>query len=219
MTKVMNAGAGGALLTNDGRIAREVARRQPQPPGFAASARDFINALAWWSATRPGCYGALRTLRGLFRRDSIYSVVAPNPCLRQGGSQPCSSYVARLVGRQLQSLEANVAARQAVARVYAEELADVACVTFAPVVDGAEPAWIQFPIFVEDKEACYRYLLSRGVDLNWTFRYSCGVSYGVHHAPNSERAARTVLGLPTFPGLPFIEARRICQLLRDFARN
>ena len=95
--------------------------------------------------------------------------------------------MARLAGWQLKSLAANVACRQALGRVYTDELAGVHGLQLSKVTEGAEPAWIQFPIFVARKEACYQYLLRQGVDLNWTFRYSCGVTYQVRNAPNSGR--------------------------------
>ncbi len=59
-------------------------------------------------------------------------------------------------------------------------------------------------------------MLRHGIDLNWTFRYSCAPAYGLGDAPESERAARTLLGLPTYPSLATSAAARICKVLRDF---
>ena len=215
LTKVLNAGHGGALLTNNDAVAGKVASRQAGARS-SGSFLDFAKASAWWMATRPCAYGALRKARSLLRKDELYEVAVPNEQPPTDIFQSCSGYVARLAGRQIAALEANVAARQALARIYAGELGGVSRVTMPSVPEGAEPAWIQFPIFVEKKAACYDYLLKHGVDLNWTFRYSCGASYNVPHVPNAERAARTVLGLPTYPGLLAAEARRICDLLRRF---
>ena len=158
----------------------------------------------------------LRKARSLLRKDELYELAMPNEQPPTDIFQSCSGFVARLAGCQMDALKANVAARQALARVYASKLSGLSGVTMPSVPEGAEPAWIQFPIFVKNKAACYDFLLEHGVDLNWTFRYSCGVSYNCPNVPNAERAARTVLGLPTYPGLPEAGARRICDLLRRF---
>ncbi len=84
------------------------------------------------------------------------------------------------------------------------------------VPDGVQSAWIQFPASLEIKAAGYEYLLRQGVAVNWAFRYSCAGSYGMSDAPNSERAARSVSGLPNYPGLAVGKACRVSALLRKF---
>lgn len=219
LTKVINAGRGGALLTNDEEIARRIAAWQTTRLSVAQGVADSGRAVAWWVAMRPPVYAVLRQIQRLAQRDALYELVPPENKPPMADCTPCSEYVARLTGRQMEGLARIVAARQTLACLYASDLAGVAGIGIPPVPDGAEPVWMQFPIFVEKKEACYEYLLRRGVDLNWTFRYSCGASYNAPDTPNAERAARTVLGLPTYPGLSVREARRICELLRSFVRQ
>lgn len=219
LTKVVGVGRLGALLTNDDTIARNVSALQVAATHFVGNLVDFTGACAWWAATRPSVYGALRSARSLLQKDELYETVVPNGTFPADLFTGCSNYVAGLACRQMDALDANLSTRRDLARIYADELRDVNGIAMLGVPDGAEPAWMQFPIFVENKEACYRFLLNQGVDLNWTFRYSCGVSYNVRHTPNADRAARTVLGLPTYPGLPEQEVRRICDLLRRYAEK
>jgi perosamine synthetase len=218
MTKVVNAGRGGALLTNDEELARRIAAIQDDSFGLGASIADFAQVIGFWGATRPWIYAPLRHVRRWIKEDTSYEVVIPRGEPAHVFSR-CSSYVAGLAARQVGSLNSNVAARHELACIYADELAGLEKIRIPAVPVGAEPAWIQYPIFVERKKDCYEYLLNRGVDLNWTFRYSCGASYGVSTVPNAEQAARTILGLPTYPGLAPTEARRVCSLLRQFLNS
>ncbi len=219
LTKVAGVGRAGALLTNDDDIAGKVRALQAASAGTGGSLVDLAEASAWWVATRPSVYGALRMARGLVKQEALYEKVARNERPPSNDFRPCSNDVARLAIRQMSSLDSNLSARRALACLYADELRGVAGVAMPGVPEGAEPAWMQFPIFVKNKAACYRFLLKNGVDLSWTFRYSCAASYAVTKAPNAERAARTLLGLPTYPGLPTKAARRICELLRRFLRG
>jgi dTDP-4-amino-4,6-dideoxygalactose transaminase len=219
LTKVINAGRGGALLTNDERLAGTLGSFLGSGSALGGSVRDFAQAMGWWGVTRPWIYGPLRRARGWVREDTLHEIVVPNKKLPANAFGCCSGYLARLASRGMESLESNIARRQVLARIYTDELAGLDKIRQPVVPAGAEPAWIQYPIFVERKKDCYKHLVNRGVDLNWTFRYSCGASYGVRNAPNSERAARTVLGLPTYPGLEPAKARRICALLRLFVRS
>jgi dTDP-4-amino-4,6-dideoxygalactose transaminase len=218
LTKVVGAGRVGALLTNDDNLAEKVNALQPATADSRGGLLDLATACAWWAATRPSAYGALRKARAWLHKDELYEVVQLNGQTHEDGFESCSDYVAGLAACQMATLDSNLSTRRALACIYEEELRGMEGVVVPGVPVGAEPAWMQFPIFVDRKAACYRFLLAHGVDLSWTFRYSCGASYKVRNTPNAERAARTVLGLPTYPGLPAQEARRICEVLRCFSR-
>lgn len=216
LTKVVNAGRCGALLINNDSLAQQVASQYQQHRSRVQGLVDFAIATAWSTAMQPLPYAVLRRLRGMIRTDPLYEVVVPNRRPPPDSFACSSGFAAHLASIQIDRLRANVAARQALASLYASELAGIPGIRLCTIPEGAEPAWIQFPIFVEQKEACYRFLLRSGVDLNWTFRYSCGESYCIQTAPNAAKAARTLLGLPTYPGLSPTAAQRICVLLRRF---
>lgn len=218
LTKVVNAGRCGVLLTQHDYVADAVKSAAGNNDGLTESIVDAAYAAAWAFAMQHGVYGLARSVRGFLTEDPMNEYVAPTPMPRtlSGG---CSGYVARLVHHQLQSLEGNLQARQNLARIYAQGLQDLSFVQTCRVAEWAAPAWIQYPVFVHDKAACYRYFLRHGVDLSWTFRYSCGASYGSKDTPNAERAARTILGLPTYPVLDPADAHRICALFREFGEQ
>ncbi len=219
LTKVVGAGRAGALLTNDEDIAAKVQSLQIASLNSGQELVDMVAAAAWWAVTRPSVYGTLRNAWGLLHHDELYEEVIPSTPSPASSFSSCSKYVAELASRQMASLDSNLSNRRILANVYLKGLYEVKGITIPEVPEGAEPAWMQFPIFVENKEACHRFLLKHGVDLSWTFRYSCGVSYNVKNTPNAERAARTLLGLPTYPGLTTKDASRICELLHSFSRR
>jgi dTDP-4-amino-4,6-dideoxygalactose transaminase len=220
LTKVANAGHAGVLLTNNDLVAERVQSLWSPGESMAKGAADFCKAAAWWVAMQPHCYPVLRRLRRILYEDPLYEVVVPNLKPPTDSFISCSRFVSQLASTQVARLASIVAARRGAARIYVERLSGHGNgIRVCPVPDGAEPAWTQFPVFVERKEECYRFFLEHGVDLSWTFRYSCAASYGTSRAPNSERAARTLLGLPTYPGLAPEEARRICDLFHMFLLN
>lgn len=214
LTKVINAGHGGALLTNDDKIAAQVGRlTRPGGRDFY----DWVRVGAWWAVTRPRVYGALRSVRAMIKREAMHERVAPNYDRPADIGGVCSDFVAALADRQFNNLEANVAARKRIAAQYAAALRDVREIRGVITPENCEPSWIQYPVFVGDRNAWYRFLLQKGVDANWTFRYSCAESYGRTTCPNAARAARTLLGLPTYPGLHDDEVVRVCHLMREYA--
>lgn len=219
LTKVINVGRLGVLLTNEDVIAKKIVALQGDGAEAASNVVDFLRALVWWTATRQPCYEVLRDLRTLLKSDRLYETIAPVEFADNKTLEKPSCFVASLANRQLNRLFENVSDRQALASFYANRLAGLPGIQLLSVPSVSDPAWIQYPVFVEEKECCYRFFLQRGVDLSWTFRYSCGASYGIKNAPNSERAARTVLGLPTYPGFPIAEASRICGLMRQFLKR
>ncbi len=216
LTKVVNAGRCGVLLINDPALAQKIASQYQQPRNLLQGLVDFVLTATWSAAMQPLPYSILRSLRGMLRTDPLYEVISPNFKPPPDSSMCSSNFSARLASIQIDHLQTNIATRQALANLYASELAGIPGIHFCTVPEGAEPAWIQFPIFVEQKEACYRFLLRSGVDLSWTFRYSCSESCRGQTVPNADRAARMLLGLPTYPGLSPAAAQQICVLLRRF---
>ena len=86
-----------------------------------------------------------------------------------------------------------------------------------PIIPNqASPSWIQFPILVEDKLGFYKHMQQNHIDVTWTYRYSCPDSYGKKNYPNSHKAAKTVIGLPTYPMLTGAQVLSIISAARKF---
>ena len=216
-TKVINAGRCGAMLTSDDGLAAKV-RRGQHPAEHVAALKDWCLATAWAVAMRRPVYGVLRRIRQWCFEDPDYEKVHASP-LPPKVSAVCSQYVAGLLRRQLSRVADILLAREALCRLYAHELRDVAGIRLCEVPPEASPAWMQFPVFTDDKWGAYRYCLAQGVDLSWTFRYCCSDAYPGLPTPNAMQAARSVLGLPTYPGLAAEDVRHICKLLRNYFRE
>jgi len=219
LTKVAPSGRLGALLTDDKVIAEKVTEIKDERAGKYSSVMDWGFGLAWWLAMEPHIYSVLRRGNLLLVRDNLHEQIIPQSDQKKASIMSPSDFVAKMAQMQLTRLSKNVSNRQELAMIYNEELSGSKGIGLCFVPDSAEPAWMQFPIFVEDKEHCYRFLLQHGVDLSWTFRYSCGESFGVTNTPNADKAAEHVLGLPTYEGISFEMAHTICALLREVVRK
>jgi dTDP-4-amino-4,6-dideoxygalactose transaminase len=117
----------------------------------------------------------------------------------------------------MKRLRWNLSRRRKLGQIYAKELSNSnPNFSICNIQNNCSPSWIQFPILVNDKSAFYKYMQQKGVDLSWTYRYSCAVSYEEEGFPNAERAAKTVLGLPTYPSLTDEQAYMICEIAKKY---
>ncbi len=218
LTKIVNGGQCGALLTSRDDIAEAVRNQIQLEAGILTGIVDRIRAMVWGFAMQKTVYGLARHIRDWLVEDPLYerieSMSAPVAC-RAG----CSAYVADLIRRQMPALAQNLRRRGDLAQIYALGLKDLNKVRLCSVPAEGIPAWMQYPILVDDKAACYRYFLKKSIDLSWTFRYCCLDTYPGGEAPNAMLAARNLLGLPTYPSLKDSDAYRICELFHDFFKR
>lgn len=210
-TKVVAGEAGGALLTNDDNLATKVTRllETAVPPVdswqlFAKSfARKMVTSDRLYSLTQFG----YRALHG----EEMFEIVTPQNHIPQRFLANNSPFSNALITLQLDRLKWNLSRRRKLAQIYQEFLAGHPKLTHCRIPHRCLPAWIQYPIFVEDKKAFYKHMQHAGVDLSWTYRYSCADSYKKEGYPNAKKAAQTVVGLPTYPLLLDQQARAIAR--------
>jgi dTDP-4-amino-4,6-dideoxygalactose transaminase len=117
---------------------------------------------------------------------------------------------------QLDRLKWNLVRRRSLALIYQNELSKNKKLSLPTIPDICNPAWIQFPILVEDKLAFYKHMQRNHIDVTWTYRYSCADSYGLEGFPNSLHAAKTIIGLPTNPYITDKQAMEICRVANQF---
>jgi dTDP-4-amino-4,6-dideoxygalactose transaminase len=217
MTKVINAGMGGALITRDDDLARRIAQviGQDSRALFGNPSWALARALAWRVGTSKALYSLLQRARTILRPDEAYQSLTPHAFVNPKHGWACSRYVAALFALQLPNLEQNIARRRHLADLYAHELGRLDGIGVVEPPAGALPAWIQYPVFVASKRDFARRLLRRSIDVSWTFRYSAAASYGGTDCPNSELAAKTIVGLPTYPAVTDAEAASICSAIRE----
>jgi dTDP-4-amino-4,6-dideoxygalactose transaminase len=77
-----------------------------------------------------------------------------------------------LILSQWDEFDKNIYRRQKIASIYRKELSGHPAFRIPIVAPGVEPAWIQFPLLVKNKQHFYRYMQKHGVDVTWTYRYN-----------------------------------------------
>jgi lipopolysaccharide/colanic/teichoic acid biosynthesis glycosyltransferase/dTDP-4-amino-4,6-dideoxygalactose transaminase len=212
-TKVISGEAGGALLTSDDGLAGRIQGVLGIP--VAAGGAPLATAAARTLATRTWAYGATHLAYRLLAGERMFEVVRPSEEMPARYLARCPRSASALVLRQLDRLEWNVGRRRAIASAYQEALAGVPGVAPVVVPSPAAPAWIQYPVRASDKAAFYAHMRRHGVDVTWTYRYSCADSYGVE-CPEAREAAMSMLGLPTYPSLTDADVRRVCRAMRAY---
>lgn len=218
-TKALSGVSGGALLTDDDELAAKIVNFQVVRSGHAHIMGQLGQALIRKVAVESFIYPFALMGYRVLGREKLFQIVPPHDISPTSLQTRCSEFAAALILVQLGRLERNVCKRDALARLYAAGLSSSKQVDAAEIPADAVPAWLHYPLWIRDKRSFYKHMQSAGVDLNWTFRYSCADSFGLQDFPNSRWAAQSILGLPTFPSLSVEDAMRVCAVARDFPQN
>ena len=215
-TKVISGEVGGALLTNNPELASKIENLLHEAVAPGNTWKVFSKALARKIVTSQSVYGlaqfGYRSLRG----EKMYEIVTPKVRKPNGYFSRCSPMACALAFLQLDRLKWNLVRRRSLALIYQNELSKNKKLSLPTIPDICNPAWIQFPILVEDKLAFYKHMQRNHIDVTWTYRYSCADSYGLEGFPNSLHAAKTIIGLPTNPYITDKQAMEICRVANQF---
>jgi dTDP-4-amino-4,6-dideoxygalactose transaminase len=215
-TKVLSGETGGALLVRDDDLAYKVECLVDATLSPRRSWDLFTKAAGRKMATSSWAYSASHFgYRALFG-ESMYEVVAPHTEIAPKYLTSCSRFSRDLVSIQLDRLDWNLSRRRRIAGIYQDGLSRNSRLLLPVMPENCSPGWIQFPIMVEDKLAFYKHMQRNGVDVSWSYRYSCADSFGLDGFPSAQRAAKTVLGLPTYPSLTDENAQYICDVARKY---
>jgi dTDP-4-amino-4,6-dideoxygalactose transaminase len=207
-TKVISTTMGGMVVTDDDGLAARVRdfQRSCKRPPASLTARYLLKLLAYHVLTQPHVHRFARAAYDrLDRRQPL-----PTPTERselEGG--PRRDYEQRLgnaqaaIGlRQLRRLSRNIGHRRAIAATYAATLG--ARGYAAPTLpEGAEPAWVRYPVHVVDRDAAVRAVAPHAVAGTWfssVLEEAASPAYGGYtegSCPAAEDAARHLLNLPT----------------------
>lgn len=214
-TKIISAEVGGALLTNNEKLAFRVKELLKEASAPENTWMLFVKALSRKLVTNQRIYGFTHLGYRLLRGEKTYEILSPQT---KNGKflSLCSPFACALVIIQLERLKWNLERRRSVARIYQSELSRLSNLSTPIISYSCNPAWIQFPIRVEDKWAFYKYMQRNNVDVTWTYRYSCSESFGLNGYPNALETAKTVLGLPTSPNLSTDDALHISDVVKKF---
>ncbi|MCE5208171.1 MAG: DegT/DnrJ/EryC1/StrS family aminotransferase [Chloroflexi bacterium] len=215
-TKPVSGETGGAVLTNNDALAGQI--QAGMSSAASPNDRAFLFMKSWWRKliTQPSIYGLTRTGHSLLFGEKIFEVVKPEQFNVDQKYRTISPFSCALVLRQLDNLDKNLECRRNVANIYQQELSGKDQFILPRVPENSEPSWIQYPILVKEKLAFLHHMQKNGLDVTWSYRYSCPDTYNLKGFENSQRIAHEIAGLPTWPGLLPEEARQIGRIAAAF---
>ncbi|MBO0807325.1 MAG: DegT/DnrJ/EryC1/StrS family aminotransferase, partial [Actinobacteria bacterium] len=213
-TKTISTTMGGIVTTGDDALAARLREFQLtcRAPSARQAARQLVKLLAYHALTEPHAHVLARAAYEASGRH--HPLPRPVDATEARGERP-ADFTRRLsngqaaVGlTQLASLAANLAHRRSIAAQYQALLAPHGFRLPEPPPAG-RPAFVRYPVWVDDRAATQRALAPRAVPGTWFTSVleeaadpRCA-GYLPGSCPRAEEAARHLVNLPTH--------RRICQ--------
>lgn len=117
--------------------------------------------------------------------------------------------------QNLKRIDAITGKREMIARFYHEQLSGVPYAGLFKWNDDVKLSLMRYPIRIlglKGKKRLFQLLVSKGVDIGWTFSYTCcEFSEGY---PNSSKAAQEVINLPLYSTLSLNKAQEVIFVLK-----
>ena len=210
-TKTISSTMGGMAVTDDAELAAELRALQARCswPAASQAARYLLKLIVYHVCTQPHLHPYVRPLyTRLGRNERTRLAPAATGSDEQRGARP-PGYEQRLANgqaavalRQLRRLRDNVAHRRATAEAYRTSLLPRGFHLPEPPAK-AEPAYVRYPVLVDDREAAFRAAEPHAVLGGW-FSSVLGeavspaaVGYEPGSCPRAERVAGRLVNLPT----------------------
>jgi len=108
---------------------------------------------------------------------------------------------AKLAYLNLKNIKNIIDKREKIAQYYFKELKNIQNIKLPAYPSYKSPVWMRFPFMIKniDKIRFYRNCVKKGIDLAFTFSYSCDPKKNI--SKNSHLAAKTTLNLPIYSQL------------------
>ncbi len=223
-TKTISSTMGGMVVTNDaGTAARMRAFQETCAwPTVSLTARYVLKLIAYQLLTQPHLHRYTRVAYELLGRR--HPLPKPTVTAELRGERPAnylqrlSNAQANLALRQLRRLDGNLAHRSSVANEYRKRLSEAGFATPLPPA-GAEPAFVRYPVWVEDRAVAERAVASHAVLGTWftsVLEEAISPSFGGYKTgccPRAEAAARHLVNLPTHPRVAHEDIEAIVSAL------
>lgn len=209
-TKTISTTMGGMVVTDDSEVAKQMAafQRSCAWPPARLVARYVLKLVLHHVLTQPYVHRYWRTVYNAMGQR--HPLPRPTTATEVRGERPAnyerrlSNVQAALGLRQLRRLEHNVAHRRVVAQIYQEALRAAGFDVPNPPA-AAEPAFVRYPVWVEDPATTVR-TARRYASLGTWFTSvleeavtpECA-GYVMGSCPRAEAAARHLVNLPTNP--------------------
>jgi dTDP-4-amino-4,6-dideoxygalactose transaminase len=206
-TKTISSTMGGMVVTDDPELASRVKTFQDACAFSTVSqtARYLVKFIAYYLLTEPHVFRITRAVYELMgRRHPLPRATTPEEVrgLRPAGyAQRLSNAQAALALRQLQRLGANVRHRRAVSAAYSAGL-DPVGYSGPRAAEGAKPALVRHPIWVEDRPAVMRAARRSALLGDWftsVLEEAVSAPEGAYQrgsCPRAEAAAEHLVNLP-----------------------
>jgi dTDP-4-amino-4,6-dideoxygalactose transaminase len=225
-TKTISTVMGGMTVAKDSQLAARLRSFQAScrwPPQWLA-ARYLVKLAVYYILTEPHVH---RAARSVYERSGRRNPLPrPTTSEERKGQKP-RDYERRLSNAQaavglcqLRNLEKNLRHRQLVANAYRGRLSG--CGVRLPQVPAkAEPAFVRYPVWVEDRPRVMRALAPHTVVGTWFTSVleeaeSPGVvGYELGSCPRAEEAARHLINLPTHPRVGASDVGRLVTALKQ----
>ena len=209
-TKTISSTMGGVVTTDDPDLADRLMafRRRCAAPAASQTIRYLVKFVAYHLLTRPHAHRFTRAVYELAGRRHPLPRATTQGELR--GARPAnyeqllSNAQAALALRQLQRLQSNIEHRRHVAAAYSARLAQGGY-SVPRTPEGAEAAFVRYPIWVEDRALAIRSARPRVLLGNWftsVLEEATSPEHGGYEAgscPRAEAAAQHLVNLPTHP--------------------
>jgi dTDP-4-amino-4,6-dideoxygalactose transaminase len=207
-TKVISSTMGGMVVTDDPDLALRIEAFQARCawPSRSLTRGYVLKLIAYYLLTEPHLHRYVRTLYE--RMGERHPLPRPTSNTEFQGRRPAnyeqrlSNAQAGLALGQLRRLQANLAHRRATARAYRARLPQAAANAFRPPAD-AEPSFVRYPVWVNDRKAALRDLSPHTVPGTWftsVLEEAANPGVGGYQSgscPRAEAAAQHLVNLPT----------------------
>lgn len=145
---------------------------------------------------------------------------------RLGANSRLDEMQAAVLRVKLKKLKAWTSQRRQAAALYARELSGLPLELPDPGRNGTTHTFHLFVVRLEERDALSKHLAAAGIasavyypsPLHLLTAFS-GLGYKRGDLPVSERAAKTVLALPLYPGLTALEIKSVAKAARDFFKK
>jgi perosamine synthetase len=212
-TKVLTGIGGGALLIKDDELANKVQASISRLLPARSLVVDLLDCLGFMASTDERLYSLALFLYRFKREENLYEIAEIRKSDRFRHARGLSRFQAGLIHIQLSRIDQIFDNKKRISSFFMDRLAGDKRFKLPVIPDLSSPTWSQFPILTNSKEEVFRKMRKLGVDLSWNFKYSCPESYGISGYPNSHIAAKSVLGLPTYPSLDESTCAQLCEKL------
>ena len=226
--KPFTTGIGGMAAVPDGALAarvRELAAKELRPPAAKAALMLSLERMIYRLFIFPRTTAAATSLfRWLTEKRIVVGSSHSSefaPTMAEGFFAAMSAGQARAGLRQMRKLEANLAHRRAMRKVY-EDLLRAAGWDVAALPDALDPVLVRYPVRVADKARAVAEAPRHGVELGTWFEIPLHpketpmerYDYVMGMCPVAERACREVVNLPMHPRAGEATARRSVEFLK-----